>query len=147
MKRSNKFKFFLFFTLVVFLFLPVYAMAAGSITWYDYDKGLALAKEKKKKVYINFYADWCGYCKKMEKETFVDSKVISYLSDHFISVRLNSDKERKLATQYSVRGLPANYFLTESGDTIGNQPGYLDAETFMKVLNFIKEEKYKKGNK
>jgi thioredoxin-related protein len=134
-------------TLFFFLAVPLSAMAANAITWYGYDKGLSLAKEKKKKIYINFHADWCGYCRKMEKETFVDSKVISFLNDNFISVRINSDKEPKLSQKFNVRGLPANFFLTDQGEPIGNQPGYLDVKNFLNVLNFVKDEKYKKNSK
>lgn len=137
-------------TLILFFFLtvPVFStMAASSITWYGYDKGISLAKEKKKKIYINFHADWCGYCRKMEKETFVDPKVVSFLNDNFISVRINSDKEPKLAQKFNVRGLPANFFLTDRGEPIGNQPGYLDVNNFLNILNFVKDEKYKKTAK
>lgn len=134
------------FVLVLFLLAPLPSSAA-SITWNSYDKGLALAKEKKKKIYINFHADWCGYCKKMEKETFVSPKVIAYLNEHFIAVRVNSDKEPVTARKYNVRGLPANFFLTDQGEVIGNQPGFLDEKMFLQILSFVKDEKYKKGGK
>lgn len=135
------------FVLFFFLVVPAQAMAANAIAWNGYDKGLALAKEKKKKVYINFHADWCGYCRKMEKETFVDPKVIAFLNDNFIAIRINSDKEPLLARKFNVRGLPANFFLTEQGEAIGNQPGYLDPKAFLEVLAFVKNEKYKKASK
>lgn len=132
---------------LVMFFLAPLSVSASSIAWNSYDKGLALAKEKKKKIYINFHADWCGYCKKMEKETFVSPKVIAYLNEHFIAVRVNSDKEQATARKYNVRGLPANFFLTEQGEVIGNQPGYLDEKMFLQLLTFVKDEKYKKGGK
>ncbi len=135
------------FVMFLFLVVPFKAMAANSIAWNGYDKGLALAKEKKKKIYINFHADWCGYCRKMEKETFVDPKVIAFLNDNYIAVRINSDKEPQLSRKFNVRGLPANIFLTEQGEAIGNQPGYLDPKSFLEVLTFVKNEKYKKGSK
>ena len=120
---------------------------ASDISWHSYDEGLALAKEKHKKVYLNFYADWCGYCKKMEKETYVNQDVVKYLNDHYVSIRLNSDKEQKLSRKYNVQGLPANFFMTEKGEPIGSQPGYMGPKDFMKVLSFVYEEKYKSGSK
>ena len=144
-----RFRFSIMMLLVAFVVVsfPVQGMTADSIAWYSYDKGLALAKEKNKKIYINFHADWCGYCRKMEKETFVDKKVIALLNDKFIAVSVNSDKETQLAKKYNVRGLPANFFLTDKGEAIGSQPGYLDAKTFLHLLNFVKDEKYKSGSK
>jgi thioredoxin-related protein len=121
--------------------------SAANITWYSYDQGLAIAKEKHKKIYINFYADWCGYCKKMEKETFVDNDIARFLNENFIPVRLNSDKEQELSKKYSVRGLPTSLFLSETGETIGSQPGYMGPKDFMTVLKFVHEEKYKNGSK
>jgi thioredoxin-related protein len=132
--------------LFLFFLVPSFAMAQ-SIAWNGYDKGISLAREKNKKIYINFHADWCGYCKKMEKETFVNPKVIAYLNENFIPVRVNSDKEPIIAQKFNVRGLPANIFLTEKGEPIGNQPGYLDVKTFLEVLSFVKDEKYKRGAK
>jgi len=129
------------------LALPSTTLAAEGIKWYSYDEGLALGKADKKKVYINFYADWCGYCRKMEKETFQDSRVISFLNQNYISIRINSDKEKKLSRQYNVSGLPANIFVSDTGENIGNQPGYLGPADFMKVITFVYEEKYKPKTK
>ncbi|OQY04691.1 MAG: hypothetical protein B6I22_09050, partial [Desulfobacteraceae bacterium 4572_123] len=71
--------------------------AAGEINWYDYEKGLTLGKNSNKKIMINFYGEWCRYCKKMEKETFAAAKVADYLNANFISIRINTDKNRELA--------------------------------------------------
>lgn len=136
-----------FIFLFVFLLAAPLSLQAATVTWHSYDKGLALAKAQKKKVYINFYADWCMYCKKMDKETFVSSKVAAYLNEHFIAVRVHTDKETATANKYNVRGLPANFFLTDQGDVIGNQPGFLNPEMFIQLLSFVKEEKYKKSGK
>jgi thioredoxin-related protein len=83
----------------------------------------------------------------MEKETFVDNDVTRFLNENFIPVRLNSDKEQELSKKYSVRGLPTSLFLSETGETIGSQPGYLGPKDFMTVLKFVHEEKFKNGSK
>ncbi|MBW2593680.1 MAG: thioredoxin family protein, partial [Deltaproteobacteria bacterium] len=98
--------------------------AASEVIWNDYEKGLALGKSSNKKIMINFWAEWCGYCKKMEKETFREVKVADYLNANFISIRINSDKNKKLARAFKVTGLPVTWFLTENGDKIGNRPGW-----------------------
>jgi thioredoxin-related protein len=126
---------------------PVDALSAETISWYSYDEGLARAKTEQKKVYINFHADWCGYCHKMERETFKDNQVIAYLNKNYIPVRIDSDKQKDLARKYRVRGLPDHVFLAETGETIGNQPGFLGPRDFMKIITFVYEEQYKTSGK
>jgi thioredoxin-related protein len=116
---------------------------AGEVTWHDYEKGLALGKSDNKKIMVNFYADWCGYCTKMEKETFAAAKVADYLNANFISIRINSDKNKQLAKGYNVTGLPSTWFLAENGDRIGNRPGWITADKFLELLEYVHTEGYK----
>ena len=117
------------------LFSPVYA--SDSIEWYSYVEGKVLARVEKKKVFLHFYADWCVFCAKMNKETFRDAAVLSYLEDNFISVRVDIDKERPTTEKYGVRGVPANWFLTETGQPIINIPGYIAPDALMSLLKEV----------
>ncbi|MEW5910064.1 MAG: DUF255 domain-containing protein, partial [Thermodesulfobacteriota bacterium] len=65
------------------------------IQWSSYDKGVAMSKEEGKKIFLYFWAEWCAYCTTMAKETFVDSSVIDYLNSHFISIKVDYDREKK----------------------------------------------------
>lgn len=80
--------------------------ASDSIQWYAYEEGTALAKKEHKKVYLHFWAEWCAYCKKMEKETFHNASVVAYLNRHFIAVKVNTDRETELADRFGVRAFP-----------------------------------------
>ncbi len=117
---------------------------AGPIKWYSYDEGMALGKRQGKKMYIYFWAEWCTFCKKMEKETLNKSLVSSYLNKNFISIKVNSDKERETASLYYVRGFPTSWFLTEDGQKISNLPGYVPPDMFLRILEFIHSDTYKK---
>lgn len=114
------------------------------VRWYSYDEGMAIGKDKKKKIFLSFYADWCGYCKQMEKTTFADKSVVSYMNENFVSIRINADKELKLASTYNVRGLPDTWFLSENGEQIGSQPGYIEPDTMLPLLKYIHSDKYQK---
>jgi len=120
------------------------ASASDEINWHDYTEGLALAKQEGKKIFVHFYADWCAYCEKMEKETLKNSAVIDYLNQNFIPVRVNSDKDRDLARNYYIRGLPSTWFVSESGEKISSLPGYISAEMLLNALEFIHTDSYKK---
>ncbi len=119
--------------------LPDTFAFSESIKWYSYDEGIANGHSEGKRIYINFYADWCVYCKVMEKETFSNSAVISYLNKYFISIKVDTEKETKISYKYSVSALPDNWFLFKNGDPIGRRKGYIEPDTFMKILGSIPE--------
>ena len=121
--------------------------AAEGINWYKYDAGMAKASTDGKKIYINFHADWCYYCKVMEKTTFKDATVAEYLNKNFIPIRVDTVKEKKLARDYNIRGLPANWFLEPGGEKIGLKPGYLKPNQLLENLKFVYDEKYKTQKK
>ena len=145
---KNRKAFAVFLTLSIFLLLSIFVAAqsaakSGSVKWYAYDEGMLLGKKKGKKIFIFFWADWCKFCEKMDKETFAKPKVIQYLNDNFVSIKVNSDMEKALATRYLVRGLPTIWFLEKNGEQIGYQPGYIPSHMFLPYLRFIQSDKYK----
>ncbi|GAB4316921.1 MAG: hypothetical protein Kow0074_05190 [Candidatus Zixiibacteriota bacterium] len=126
------------------------------IEWLSYDEGLEKAKETGKPIVIDFYTDWCGYCKKMDRETFKDPKVISYMKENFISVRVNGESkkmvshkgeqlsERSLTKAYRVSGFPTFWFLSSDGEPIGPAPGYKPTKSWLTLLEYVGGSHYKK---
>jgi len=98
---------------------------------------MALGKTEKKKVLLHFYADSCYWCRKMAKETFQDPLVIAYLNAHFISIRVNSERQTKTAASYGVRGIPSTWLLEENGKKIGNLPGYIPPDRLLSILKKV----------
>jgi len=111
--------------------------AVESINWRSYEEGLVVSKVEKKKVFLHFYADWCVYCGKMAKETFQNPAVVSYLNNHFIPVRVDTDKKPDTAMKYGVTGLPSTWFLTEMGEAMGTVPGFIPPDTLLSMLKEV----------
>ncbi|MCP4118289.1 MAG: thioredoxin family protein [Desulfobacteraceae bacterium] len=122
--------------------IPATALAGG-IRWQSFEKGMAMAKDQGKNVVLYFHADWCGYCKKMDKTTFRNASVIDYINDNFIAISVDSDREQKIAQSYGVRGLPTMWFVKPDSSKISHLPGYVDGKTMSSILKFIKTESYK----
>jgi len=63
----------------------------SGIRWLSFEQledSLAMAP---KKVFVDFYADWCEYCKKMDRVTFRDPEVIASLNRDYYAVRMNAE--------------------------------------------------------
>ncbi len=125
---------FLFFVLL----FTCSAVSAQEIHWNSYKEGMLKAKNNNKKIFLHFYADWCKYCVQMDKLVFKYPTVITYLNSNFVAIKVNSDKNRKLALDYNVRGLPASMFMESDGRLIGKRPGYIPQEDFLAILKSIK---------
>ena len=131
---------FVISAVILMVLLPAGFAFSKKIQWYSHDEGIANGYSEGKRIYINFYADWCVYCKVMEKETFQNPAVISYLNKHFISIKVDTEKETKITYKYGVSALPDNWFLFKNGDIIGRRKGYIPPDLFIKILKSIPED-------
>jgi len=131
--------------LAAFLALTLIAAASATaheLEWKGYEKALELAKAQNRYILINFYADWCRYCEKMDQETFADEAVARYLTDHFVIVKVDADKETDLARSYEVNGLPTMWFLTGAGERVAPLPGFVAPKMFLAILKYVSTEAY-----
>ena len=137
---------YLYCLTVIIVILSVFSFSfasSKSIKWYTYKEGIELSKKEGKKIFLHFYAGWCTYCKKMEKETFNDYSVASYLNDNFIPIKVNSDREIKIALDFGVKGLPSTWFIAENGERISGLPGYIPPKRLLNILKYINTNSFK----
>ncbi len=129
---------------------------SGELQWTNYTDGVRKASAENKKVLIDVYTDWCGWCKRMEKDTYSDEDIKNYLTQNYILVRLNAESDVKetvgqevmtqteIAKAYRVNGYPTTIFLSTDGQPITSVPGYMKPDEFMLVLKYIGGDYYKK---
>lgn len=91
---------------------PADATLAGAPTleWHKLDAGLHSAQTQDKHIMVDVYTDWCGWCKKLDKETYSDPAVRQVLAESYVSVKLKGDSDAPL----NVKGQPAK----ENGKTM-----------------------------
>ncbi len=107
------------------------------IEWYSsLDSGLTVAKQKKKLLMVDFYTDWCGWCKKLDNETYKDPDVIQY-SQKFVCVKIDGDKDKMSVSRYRVDAFPAIYFLDSDGNIISKVRGFRPAEEFLAEMKNV----------
>ena len=160
MKRNLKIIFVI--SLVSILSVSVFAEkkdtpSENKINWMSLDKGMIAleADSSGKHVFIDVTASWCGWCKKMEKDTFSDPEVIKFMNDNFIAVKLWGDSdnildiqgykisERSLAKgEFKVSGYPGFYFLTPDKKKIPVQGGYKKKDALMYMLKQVESLAY-----
>ncbi len=132
---------------------------AAKIEWLPFDQGMAalVADTTGKHMFIDITASWCGWCKKMDKETFADPAVIEEMSRNFVAVKLWGDSnkmldidgykitEKNLAKgEFKASGYPTFMFLTpkKAKLNIGQNSGFRKADRLLAELSFVSSRSY-----
>jgi len=137
----------------------------GKINWMTFEEAEKAIKKKPKKVFVDVYTDWCGWCKRLDQATFSDKRVADYMNDNYYAIKFDAqhpepiklggkqysnprfDKSKpkrarnathELAVKYKARSYPTVLFLDEKLDLIQAVPGYRDADAFLPILEQFK---------
>ncbi len=103
-------------------------------TWHtSLPKALAEAQQRKTLILVNAYAEWCGWCKKLEKDTLSNPEVQARMQE-FTLLKIDTDKQPQLARRFGVRGLPTTLILNPKGEVVLSQSGYMPPESYLKLL-------------
>lgn len=128
--------------------------SGSELTWYGFDEGIQKAKDENKLVLMDVYTDWCGWCKVMDEKTYTDPGVVQLLNSKFVLIKLNPEKDGPVmfngksynadhfAQGIGVNGYPATAFFESNEKMITLVPGYLKADEFLPILEYIGEKRY-----
>lgn len=140
--------------------------AAEGIQWLTIEEAYAKIQKEPRKILIDVYTDWCGWCKVMDRETFKDKAVTEYINKKYYAVKLDAeqkgtirlgDKQFKyleqggrgineiaLALTNNQPSYPTTVFLDDHFNMIQPLPGYLKAKEFHQIITFFGEDYHKK---
>lgn len=129
-----------------------FAQEKETINWLAFDEAAALTAKEPKMILVKVYTDWCGWCKKMDKETFTDAEVIDYVNSSFYAVKLNAEDTKKKfdfrGSQYSeadmaktmqVTSFPNFVIIDAAMENITQLPGYRGPKPFLSSLTSLLE--------
>lgn len=133
--------------LVTLLFLCLSVNAQDKIEWMKFEDAIAASEISPKMLLVDVYTDWCGWCKKMDKETFTDPSVIKYVNDTFYPVKLNAEDtnrsfdfkgkkytESQMAAAMRVNSYPNFVIIDPTLQNLTQLPGYRTAPQFLDGL-------------
>jgi len=111
----------------------------ASADWYtNYHEAMKAAQEKDKRVYMLIVSDDCRWCKKFERTTLKDTKLLRRMSSRYVLLHLSRDRDY-IPKKYKTSPIPRHYFLTSKGEEIFPVVGYRDVETFNSFLDTVDE--------
>jgi len=142
------------------------AVSGDKIKWLDFEEAVTLSKKKPKKIFLDMYTDWCGWCKKMDASTFINPVIVDYMNKNYYAVKFNAERKdtvtfngknyvnanpaggrssHQLAQELlgGRMSYPSFVFLDENLTKITILPGFRKAPDFEAVLNYINTDAYK----
>ena len=107
----------------------------SSIQWgNDLNQAMEEAKKSNKTIFIDFYADWCSYCGEMDEEAFTDPQVVEKLTQNYVLLKVDVDKNPGLSSKYKAYSLPTMVIVDSSGNEIKRIIGYQTPEQLLSQI-------------
>lgn len=141
---------------------------SAQVKWMTFEQALIAQKQNPKKIFMNFYADWCSPCKVMDKETYGNDIIAAHINENYYAVKFNAEDKNNIAfagrtfsnpqyrsgkkknsihelTKYmNVNTVPSIVFLDENANPITILQGALTAKELEPYIPFIANDEYKK---
>lgn len=137
------------------------------INWISWEEAAELTANEKnpKKVFVDVYTDWCGWCKRMDKVTFQHPEVAKYMAKNFYMVKFNAEQKENIeykgvTFKYVPSGrrgyhelaaallqgklsYPSTVFLDETMSILTVVPGFLKPVDFYPIAQYFGEGAHK----
>jgi thioredoxin-related protein len=96
-------------------------------------QALKKAKKENKRVFVDVYAEWCGPCKYLSNNVFIDQALGAYMNEHFVSIKINGEQGEgvKMMDEFSIDAYPTLLFLNPDRKLIKKVVGAMEAEDLL----------------
>ena len=153
------------FLLIPFLSFCQNKKKGEEIHWMTWQEAVKANEKAPKKMLIDVYTEWCGWCKKMDKSTYEDKNVVKYINANYYAVKMDAEMEdtiqfnnhtftktepgnKKSPHQLAVAllngkmGYPSTVFLDEKFNMLTPVQGYLEVDHIEMYLKFFGQNIY-----
>ncbi len=108
---------------------------AGGIQWQtDLKVAHRLSQQSQKPMLFVFGADWCTWCKKLEKSTLTDRELVAYINANFVPIHIDADRDPRVVEILEAEALPCAVVLSPNADLLGRIKGFKDAARYRAEL-------------
>lgn len=138
---------------------------AAQINWLTWEEAQAKNKTEPRKIMVDVYTQWCGWCKKMDRETFEQPEIANYINKNFYPVKFDAETKtpiefnnktyefiksgssgyHQLAAEimFGKLSYPTIVFLDEKLNILQPLPGYKDPASLDKIMRYFAEDYFK----
>lgn len=138
----------------------------GPVRWLTFEEAVEKSKTEKKKIFVDVYTDWCGWCKVMDKNTFSDPHIAKILNEDFYPVKFDAEQQEEVVfnghtfkfiphgnkgTHELAMSLlnnklsyPSFVILNEEFKIVQPLAGYIEPKEFHKIIQYIGEDYFRK---
>lgn len=149
--------------IITFAFADKKKSNENGIKWVTVEQAEALMKKTPKKIYVDVFTSWCGWCKVMDKKTFSNPDVIAYMNENFYCIHMDAENTSKIMLKGKEYGAyegsknnalavewlggrmsyPTSVFLDEDFVNPQPVPGYLEVPQIEMIAKYFVENKHK----
>ena len=114
------------------------AQGAAEVHWrHDYNTARQEAEAKGLPILLDFYTDNCTFCVKMDNTTYRDPKVLALLNERFIPLKIDGNRDKKLADMLNISQFPTMLLAGADGKIVDTMIGYMDVPQFLEKLQRV----------
>ena len=116
----------------------------SQVNWvYDFEQAKAIALQEKKWIVDDFWASWCGPCKKMDRELWQKTEM-NTVKDKFVFVKIDFDQEREFAQYFTVQAIPSVLIIDPNKAVIDRKLGFMNSSEYINWFKKIPNADLKK---